>query len=241
MRIVDFISETHLGDCIMHTDFLNKMIKIDDNIKVNFYIFEKFKDQVEEFIEDHTRIIPLSHSDAPKNVNRAWMAQYGQITSIPFDFGQLKLNFYKKLCAELNLKCPYNTIIDLLPDSNLIHENVNDENWDILLINSDGHSGQTNGTPLDCSNFIKKFKNKKIITTKKIENIPCTLDLNYSVLDIGKLSLKCNVVIGVHTAPWHTSMNKKNYDMNKKFYHIDANNFYSYSNCKTIKNLDIFI
>lgn len=241
MRIINFISETHLGDCIMHTDFLNKMIKLDKEILVNFYIIEKFKDQVEEFIEDKTRIVPLKYSDAPKDANRAWMAQYNQITRIPFDFGKLKLMFYKRLCKELNLKCPYNDIVDLLPDSELIKENPNDQNWDILLINSDGHSGQTGNKPLNCDIFIEKFKNKSIITTKKIKNIPCTLDLNYSVLDIGKLSLKCKTIIGVHTAPWHLIMNKKNYDMNKKMYHMDLNNFYSYKNCKTITSLDCFI
>ena len=241
MRIIKFKSETHLGDCIIHTDFLNKLVKLDDNIKIYFYIIEKFKNQVEEFIENKDKIVALNYSDAPINANRAWMAQYGQITSIPFDFGLLKLNFYKKLCEELNLKCPYNNIIDLLPDSFLIYENERDQEWDILLINSDGHSGQTKNVPLCCDKFIEKFKNKKIITTKKIKNIPCTLDLNYSVLDIGRLSLKCKKIVGVHTAPWHTVMNKQNYDMNKNFFHMDVNNFYSYKNCRTITSLDQLI
>ena len=241
MRIINFISESHLGDCIMHTDFLNKLVKIEENLKINYYIVEKFKNQVEEFVENKEKISCFNRSDAPKNSQRAWMAQYGQITSIPFDFGLLKLNFYKKLCENLNIKCPYNTIIDLLPDSDLISEKENDQDWDILLINSDGHSGQTGNIPLDCNKFIEKFKNKRIITTKKIKELPCTLDLNYSVLDIGRLSLKCKIIIGVHTAPWHLCMNKKNYDSGKKLYHIDANNFYSYNNCITIKSLDCFV
>jgi hypothetical protein len=241
MREISFISETHLGDCIMFTDFLNKMVKIDDNIIVHYYIIEKYKDQVEEFIENPKRIISHPRTNAPHDAERAWMAQYGQITHIPFDFGKLKLSFYKKFCNVLNLKCPYMDMIDLLPNSELIKENPNDEEWDILLINSDGDSGQTSGKPLECDKFIERFKHKKVITTKKINNAPCTLDLNYSVLDIGNLSLKCKKIIGVHTAPWHLCMNKKNYDMGKIFYHIDHNNFYTYKNCRTIKNLDCFI
>jgi hypothetical protein len=240
MRHINFKSELHLGDCIMHTDFLNKMIKIND-VKVGFYIIEKYKDQVEEFIEDKTRIIPYNYSDAPSDANRAWMAQYGHIKQIPFDFGLLKLNFYQTLCQHLNLKCPYNDIIDLLPDSPLISENPNDENWDILLINSDGFSGQTGGMPLLCERFVEKFKHKKIITTKKIFDVPCTLDLKYSVLDIAKLSLKCKTIIAVHTAPWHLVMNKINYDLNKKMFVIDANNYYTYKNCTKIRDLDCFI
>lgn len=240
MREINFISETHLGDCIIHTDFLNKLIQI-ENIKINYFIIEKFKNQVEEFIVDKTQIIPLNYSDAPKNAVRAWMAQYGQITSIPFDFGLLKLNFYNRLCKDLNLKCPYSNIIDLLPTNPSLIPSEKDEEWDVLLINSDGHSGQTGDKPLECNKFINKFKNKKIITTKKIPNVPCTLDMNYSVLDIGRLSLKCSTIIGVHTAPWHTCMNRLNYELNKKFYHIDINNFYTYKNCTTIKNLDCFV
>lgn len=241
MRTINFISETHLGDCIMHTDFLNKLVKINKELSINFYIVENFKSQVEELIEDKTRIIPYNRKNAPPNAVRAWMAQYGQITKIPFDFGELKLNFYKKLCSELKISCPYSSIEDVIFDSCLLTENPNDDYWDILLINSDGHSNQTGNKPLECDKFIEKFKRKKIITTKKIPNVPCTLDLNYTVLDIGKLSLKCNKIIGVHTAPWHTAMNKKNYESNKAFFHIDANNFYTYKNCKTIKNLDCFI
>ena len=101
MREISFISETHLGDCVFLTDFLNKMIKLDDKIKVNFYIFEKHKHQVQELIEDHSRIRALDYSKAPATAHRAWMAQYNQITQIPFDFNKLKLDFYKILCQEL--------------------------------------------------------------------------------------------------------------------------------------------
>ena len=97
MREISFISETHLGDCIMHTDFLNKLVKLDNNIIIHYYIIENFKDQVEEFIENKERVVAHNRSDAPKNAHRAWMAQYGHINHIPFDFGLLKLNFYNKL------------------------------------------------------------------------------------------------------------------------------------------------
>ena len=133
MREISFIRETHLGDCIMHNDFLNKMVKLDDNIIVHYYIIEKYKEQVEQFIENPQRVISHNRTYAPKNAERAWMAQYGHITTIPFDFGLLKLNFYKKLCEVLNLKCPYSNIIDLLPDSDLLIENPNDDKWAIII------------------------------------------------------------------------------------------------------------
>jgi hypothetical protein len=241
MNTIDFISESHLGDCIIHADFLNKLIKVNKNLGVNFYVIETHKNQVDEFIENKDQIKTFNRSEAPSTAVRAWMAQYGHIKIIPFDFGLLKLNFYNRLCQELQVKCPYNNIIDLLPDSNLFYENPKDQKWDILLINSDGHSGQTNGLPLDCNLFVERFKHKQIITTKKYKNIPCTIDLNYSVMDIGRLSLKCDLIIGVHTAPWHTVMNRKNYDANKKFFHMDVNNFYSYKNCTTITSLEQLI
>jgi hypothetical protein len=241
MRIIDFISETHLGDCVFLTDFLNKMIKIDDDIIVNFYIFEQHRLQIEELIENKERIRPCLYNKAPSNSCRAWMAQYGQIKYIPFNFDQLKMDFYKLLCQEFKLKNPYNTIEDLLYDSFLLEKKESDEEYDILLLNSDPLSNQLGGKSLEYDTFIEKFKGKKIITTKKIKDIPCTLDMNYSILDIAKLSLKVNKIIGIHTGPWHVIMNKQNYNMNKPFYYIDNNCYYTYKNTFNIKNLDIFI
>jgi hypothetical protein len=241
MRTIDFISETHLGDCVFLTDFLNKMIKIDEDIVVNFYIFEKHRLQIEEIIEDKERVRPCRYDKAPSTSYRAWMAQYGQIKYIPFNFDQLKMEFYRLLCQEFKLKNPYSNIEDLLYDSFLLKEKEKDESYDILLLNSDPLSNQLGGKQLNCDAFIEKFKNKKIITTKKIKDIPCTLDMNYSILDIAKLSLKVNKIIGIHTGPWHVIMNKQNYNMNKPFYYIDNNCFYTYKNTFNIKNLDIFI
>lgn len=238
MREISFISETHLGDCVFLTDFLNKMIKLDDKIKVNFYIFEKHKHQVEELIEDHDKIHALNYSKAPATAHRAWMAQYNQITQIPFDFNELKLNFYKTLCQEHKLANPYKENIDLLFDhKDLLNDGYN---ADILLINSDPLSNQLGGGNLKCDEFLKKFEDKNIITTKKVEGFPCTLDFNYSIFDIAKLSLGVSKIIGVHTGPWHVIMNKKNYDMGKKFYYVDNNCWYTYDNCTRIKDLSIF-
>ena len=241
MRVIDFISETHLGDCVFLTDFLNKMIKIDDDITINFYIFEQHRLQIEELIENKERIRPCLYNKAPSNACRAWMAQYGQIKYTPFNFDQLKMDFYKLLCHHYGLKNPYNNIEDILYDSFLLKEKESDTYYDILLINSDPLSNQLGGKSLEYDTFIEKFKGKKIITTKKIKDIPCTLDMNYSILDIAKLSLKVNKIIGIHTGPWHVIMNKQNYNMNKPFYYIDNNCYYTYKNTFNIKNLDIFI
>jgi hypothetical protein len=96
------------------------------------------------------------------------------------------------------------------------------------------------GGNLKCDEFLEKFKDKKIITTKKVEGFPCTLDFNYSIFNIAKLSLGVSKIIGVHTGPWHVIMNRKNYDMGKKFYYIDNNCWYTYNNCTKIKNLSVF-
>jgi hypothetical protein len=239
MRIINIISETHIGDCVFLVDFLNKMIKLDDNIKVIFYIFDKHFNQIEQLIEDKTRIIPELYSKAPKLCIRAWFAQYNQIKSIPFNFNKLKMDFYKIFCKEFDLKNPYEKKEDLL--FNLSFLNAKDENYDILLINSDPFSNQLQGKPFICENFIEKFKNKKIITTKKIKDVPCTLDMNYSLLDIANLSLSVNKIIGVHTGPWHVTMNKPNYEQNKTFYYIDNNCYYDYDFVYKINSLDIFI
>lgn len=241
MREINIISETHIGDCVFLTDFLNKVVLMDDEIKFNFFIFDKHYEQISALIENSNKVIPLKYSSAPSNCIRAWLAQYGQITRIPFDFNQLKLDFYSTFCNHYKLPNPYKTKEDLILKCSKIKPLKEQKFYDILLVNSDPLSNQLKGQPFNCSKFIEKFSDKKIITTKKIPNIDCTLDFNWQLLEIGCISLSCDKIVGVHTGPWHITMNYDNFLNKKQFYYVDNNCFYTYSNMKQISSLDSLI
>jgi hypothetical protein len=237
MKKINFKSETHLGDCLLHTHFLNELLKKYPDLIVDYYVLEKHSSQVYDFIIKKENILIKPYDDAPVDSYRGWVGQFG-IPPIPFNLCQLRLYSYNKLCNLIGLKSPFKTIEDLLPVIN--EKNPTSNEWDILLINSIPLSNQLS-KDINEKEFIEKFKHKKIITTKHIKDIPCTLDYNMSVYDIGQLSLYTNKIIGINTGPWFSVMNKNNFLNKKTLYYLDENCKFSYNNCVNIESLKIFI
>jgi hypothetical protein len=230
-------SETHLGDCLLHAHFLNEVVKLHPNFIFNYYVLDKHKEQVKDFVEDNNKVTIKPYNEAPVNSFRGWVGQFG-IPFIPFNLCELRLSSYIKLCNKLQIKCPFQVIEDLLPTIKKL--NPTKEEWDILFINSTPLSNQLSKNIYD-REFIEKFKNKKIITTKPIKDIPCTLDYNLSVYKIGQLSLFSKKIIGINTGPWFSVMNKNNLENKKTLYYLDENCKFTYSNCVNIDTLKIFI
>lgn len=231
------ISETHLGDCLLHAHFLNELSNIYPEISFNYYVLDKHIEQVKDFIISD-KIIIKSYKDAPSESFRGWVGQFG-IPFIPFNLCELRLRSYVTLCERiLKLKSPFNITEDLLPSFN--ENNPTDNEWDILLINSTPLSNQLSRNIFE-TEFIQKFKHKKIITTKPVKDVPCTLDYNLSVYKIGQLSLFTKKIIGINTGPWFAVMNKNNLQSNKTLYYLDENCKFAYSNCVNIDTLKVFI
>jgi hypothetical protein len=237
MKKINFKSETHLGDCLLHTHFLNELLKIYPDLIIDYYVLDKHSSQVQDFVNEKQRIIVKPYNNAPIDSYRGWVGQFG-IPPIPFNLCELRLYSYNKLCKLLGLTCPFKKIEDMLPE--IKGNNPTSQDWDILLINSIPLSNQLSKDIAE-NQFIEKFKNKKLITTKNIKDIPCTLDYNMSVYNIGQLSLYTKKIIGINTGPWFSVMNKNNFLNKKTLYYLDENCKFSYNNCINIESLDIFI
>lgn len=230
-------SETHLGDCLLHTHFLNEVLKLHPEFIFYYYVLDKHIEQVKDFVEDNNKIIIKPYNESPQNSFRGWVGQFG-IPFIPFNLCELRLTSYTNLCKKIQIECPFKTTKDLLP---FIEEhNPTNDMWDILLINSTPLSNQLSKDIYEAE-FIEKFKHKKIITTKPIKNIPCTLDFNLSVYKIGQLSIFTQKIIGINTGPWFSVMNKNNFENKKVLYYLDENCKFSYSNCVNVDTLKAFI
>lgn len=236
-KILHTISETHLGDCLLHTHFLNEVLKKQPELIFYYYVLEKHATQVQDFIKNKDKIIIKPYKAAPSNSFRGWVGQFG-IPYIPFNLCELRLSSYIKLCQQLQIQSPFNVIEDLLPE--IQKNNPTNIEWDILLINSTPLSNQLTKNIYE-NEFVERFKHKKIITTKPIKNIPCTLDFNLSVYKIGQLSLYTKKIIGINTGPWFAVMNKNNFDNKKTLYYLDENCKFSYNNCVNIDTLKNFI
>lgn len=95
---------------------------------------------------------------------------------------------------------------------------------DILIINGIAHSGQYT-KPLKEMDDLCIFLNKSfpIITTRKVLDIPCTLDFNLRLQDIGAISTKCRVVIAIMTGPLCALYNETTRKYVEKWFIIVSN------------------
>ena len=85
--------------------------------------------------------------------------------------------------------------------------------------------------------IINLNNNYKIVTTKKIENINCTLDDNLTVKDIAALSTNVKYIIAINTGVIVGLFNKYTLNNVEKVYIFDRLLHYSYKNFYKINNL----
>ena len=95
---------------------------------------------------------------------------------------------------------------------------------DILIINGIAKSGQYN-RPVKEMDDLCIFLNRSfpIITTRKVLDIPCTLDFNLRLQDIGAISTGCRVVIAIMTGPLCAVYNETTHKNVKKWFLIVSN------------------
>lgn len=220
-----FYNNYHLGDMGYHIHFCNKLILQYPDLMIYNYTKDDYIDELNHHIypSNKDNILIKSLKDKPKNsqncwINRNW--EYEKWRKEIFHYGNFDffyIDFYKHLFGELGFESPVNSIDDFLFDHSSIIDFSNDvDNYDFLLINSEPFSGQWFYSERDFDQLIHHIRNSgyTVITTKKskVDGIPCTLDYDYSLLQIGSQAIKSKYVIGVHTSPWLYSLNKYSVD-----------------------------
>jgi len=236
-----FLSESHLGDCLLHAHFMRKVVEHNPNITFDFYLIKKHWDQTLEYISDIPQIRCLQYDLCPQKHLRGWVGQFG-IPSLPCQLDNLRLNSYKKLSHLMGIECPFRDVYDLLYDNPNINKHaLNLPQFDVLLINSIPLSNQIKYNANDYENLAHSIINKQrtVITTAKIPNIPCTLDLELTVMGIGSLSLNCNIIAGIGTGAMQCCLNA--WTKNKKIYYIDNHHTFQMKHITMINNITVLI
>lgn len=217
MREIFCHNQAHLGDCIQSLHFFIKASKINEvkfkfNCDRNYFgqfknlikgynielIDEKSRDSIETWVDGHKKYHEYQkQSDLPngkKDQSKTFLLHWIDISKI------------------MNIECPFKEKNDLIYDEDVLGENcIHNEKYDYLIINSKPLSGQFSRY---CESEFKKLvenilkENKTVITTQKIENIPCTNDCGLDVVEIGKLSKNVKNIMAVNTGPLHLCLNK---------------------------------
>ncbi len=251
-NIFHIYNKYHLGDNIFNVLLFNKISDYlqQNNMKIYYYCIENYHKQVGEFIKNKEVIILKKLNERNEQGLEAWINNENvspryELQSL---VGQDRYYvFFYNLILE-KMKIPI-YIYDLkYEDDDLLKRRDNlikeYKNLKILVINSEPLSDQFKYSKNDWNRFIVYLSNKfNIITTLKVNNIPCTIDNKLSCKDIAALSSLCDYIITINTGPFVGCYNKYTLEHVKKIYmfvdnqkyehykiqiHRDINELYSY-------------
>lgn len=233
MAVYHFHNDYHIGDCILSLRFFYSIANNlkEKNILIKFYYNESYiKEYVKELkcytVSGIIELYPTSIK--PSESRHLWMGlpidgtryhdwsiyfelQYKNISKI------LSLNLADINCS-LWLSEEY-----LLDNYTKLTESCKD--IDILIINSAACSGQYTRDRSDMDTLCRYFDTSyNIITTRKVDNIKCTLDYDLRIQDIAAIATHAKYVIAIFTGPVCGLFNIQTKSVIKKWFFIKSYN-----------------
>jgi|TARA_X000001382_G_scaffold99076_2_gene73512 hypothetical protein len=217
MKIINCHNTYHLGDCIQSLHFLLNASE-QNGVMFNFFCNPIYHNQLEGLLDGYDGV-QLSNEPFPGSFD-LWIGahDYGgicrqsdEIYGDESDQGTYFLLLCKKLSDLMEIKCPFSIKKDMVYNQPALNkECVHDQKYDYLFINSYNTSVPFPDFEQECSDMIERLNasGKSFITTRKIDEYPCTLDYNLSVIEIARLAKNVKNIIGVNTGPLHLCMNK---------------------------------
>ena len=222
MSSIKMFNKYHLGDNIYSLIFVNNIVENND-IEVEYSCRNNYLQELNHHNYKNIKIAGITYSpgvDTWIQANNYWAEYFVKQEEVKemYFYDEFYLKFYNDLAKRNNLKHSFKDIKDVLyyqPDL----EKRRYDDYDFLIINSRGASGQFAYIPEDFIKLTRKLKSEgyKVITTEKIGDVDCTRDSGMNLKDIGNLSIGCKNIIAVHTAPMTTALNRFSVDSVRKW------------------------
>ena len=211
-RVVRTYMQWHLGDNLLHLHFLRKLSERYPHLKFVHALQPAHMAQCQEMLTDRPQIKLVPLLPGTDQGLDAWKGAEGFFFQHPnrFQFGALYIDLFKCLAQRMGLESPLQKTDDLLFDYPAICRDKGLGTYDVLLVNSQPLSEQFKSYResdfVDLAGFCRA-RGLSVITTRKIDGYPCTLDKHLSVTDIANLSLRARYFIAVCTGAMWPSMN----------------------------------
>lgn len=205
-------NEYHLGDQLIHLNFLRRCALLNDNTEYTHYCNPQYHEQLRPLIEG----LPIKLGDLhihPKAIN-AWIGANNFYYEHPKrrNWVDFHLDWFTYLSSVLGISNPMASKVDLLFDYPALSDPATYA-FEYLVINSAPMSNQLpDYNPRFFENLVRNLCNdgKKVVTTSPTGLCPCTLDHYFTVTDIGVLSKSVQHIIAVDTGPLWTTFNVHN-------------------------------
>lgn len=230
----------HFGDNLIALDLLKKMAYQFDfrsEFMPHFdYIGDGIKD-LNQFVEKCDLVEITNHqvSDSVDLWTLPWIwnsVKCGNDPSDPFpekyltghgiqEIFEMWYVFGNAVCHRFNLPKINNKLEDVLLNDDVYKVPISHPAFDILVVNSYGYSQQMSFPEKEQDEYFEKLvrtlnqAGHSTITTKKIFGVPCTQDSKLSLVDIGRLANKCDVVLGCPTSPFLSTLNQVAFNSTK--------------------------
>ena len=219
-RTVNTYCQWHFGDNLVHLNFLRKQAIAHPDILFVHYCDPKQHQQLAEVISDLPNL-KVCGEEIPKDAIDAWINtgakhmgpngwdQKGYLDTHKhrWDWVNFHLNWFARLSKLMQLENPVKTPMDLLFDVPNIHKSkAGGKDFDFLIINSKPASGQLPSFHDFCFDqliFRVRGRGYSVACTQNTHIQGCfvTSQNQYSLLDIGNLSLRVKYIVGVSTGP----------------------------------------
>ena len=223
----------HLGDNVFNMIFF-KIIKSyieENNIIIHYCCQSEYIKQTAEF------------NDSPNVLS--WTKIYNKNCQTGLKrsyYDRFFASFFNKVLEVMKIKLMIKTFY--YKDRSLktryikVNQQFNNkyQNIDLLILNSQPLSGQFNYNKSEWDAHIKYLNTKyKVMTTTKVEGIPCTMDDNLSINDIAAISIRVKIIIAVNSGVVPGLLNKYTLNNVKHVYIFDDRCKFSY---KQFENRD---
>lgn len=196
----------HFGDNVIHILFLSKLAKQNPHINFYHYCKRQYIDELLPYVNVFGNLYIRSLESRPYYSLNAWKNYKGDWERSDFKNNVVMyyIDFFERFSNKISIENPIKSEGDFLFDADLLIDCNVDGSYDYLVVNSIPLSGQFN-----CVTNLDKFvhdlsASSKVITTRKLNGIPCTSDFGYSMFQIGCLAKSCKNLLMVSTGPsWY--------------------------------------
>ena len=246
----------HLGDNVFNMIFF-KIIKsyiVENNITIHYYCQPEYINQTSEFNDIPNVIIEHIQSKPHYSIELwidnemrglSWTKIYNKNCQVGLTrsfYDKFFVRFFNNILEIMKIKITIKTFY--YKDSNLkkryreVNKQFNKKyrKLDILILNSQPMSGQFDYDKSEWDNHIGYLNNTyKVMTTSKVDGIPCTMDDNLTIKDIAAISTQVKIIIAINSGVVPGLLNKYTLNNVKHFYIFDNRCQFSY---KKFENRD---
>jgi len=222
--------------------FLRKALEQNADLRAFCYIKKRQFAEVSKHLngfEDRIILKPLS--ETPKGSINGWVGSRhfadmeGVRTHKTWHLNQVYFYFYEYLSERIGIKNPFNGKDCTIMDNPKLLEPVHDDfkDCDFLIANCPAFSGQYMYNAVAFETKIKELRDNmdcKFAAVHPLNvDIPCTVDYNMDLLQIGAISVKAKYIIAVASAPIIYCFNKWNINTVKKWVVLSNRSTYTYN------------